>query len=263
MITTTRLIATATAVAVAVCLGATVAGGGDAGAAGATRERCDQPGPYDLPHGARTVDLDPANFTTHIDNPYWPMVPGTRWIYAETDPRGDRQRVRVTVTDRIRVVDGIRARVVHDVVTERGELVENTFDWYAQDSGDTVWYLGEFTREYEDGEVVSSEGSFEHGVDGAQAGVAVPAAPVPGCGYRQEYYAGEAEDRARVLSTRDDIVVHGHRYSDVLSTSDRVPLEPFVLEHKFYARGVGPVLTIEVSPGASREVLRRTTTLDR
>lgn len=220
-------------------------------------DRCAQPGPYELPHGDEPVDLDPADFTADIDNPYWPMQPGTRWVYRETDARGNRQRVEVTVTDRTRTIRGIQARVVHDVVSERGEPVEKTLDWYAQDSAGSIWYLGEFTREYGDGEAVSTEGSFEYGVDGAQAGVIVPAEPRPGCGYRQEYYQGQAEDRGRILSTRDDIKVSGERYRDVLATSDRVPLEPFVLEHKFYAKGVGPVLTVGVSPSESRESLVR------
>ena len=243
------LLTVAVAVAVAAALSPPV------GASAGRHPRCDQPGPYDLPHTSQPVDLDPADFTTEIDNPYWPMVPGTTWVYAETDPQGTRLRVEVTVTRRTRIIRGIEAVVVHDAVTEHGELVENTFDWYAQDSGGSIWYLGEHTREYEDGVVVSSAGSFEYGVDGAQAGIAVPAAPVAGCSYRQEYYDGEAEDRARVLTVRDDIRVRGHKYRDVLTTSDRVPLEPFVLEHKFYARGVGPVLAVEVSPGATREVL--------
>ncbi len=224
-------------------------------AADAGQARCEQPGPYPLPHGAEPVDLDPADFSTHIDNPYWPMSPGTRWEYVETNSDGSREHVTVTVTHRTRTIRGIEARVVHDVVHEHGQLVENTVDWYAQDSGGTIWYLGEFTREYEDGEVVSTDGSFEYGVDGAQAGVAVPASPVAGCGYRQEYYEGQAEDRGRVLTTRDRIKVHGEAYRSVLTTSDRVPLEPFVLEHKFYAVGVGPVLSVGVSPRGSREVL--------
>ena len=144
----------------------------------AHRARCEQPGPYDLPHGSQRVDLDPADFTHRIDNPYWPMRPGTRWVYRETESDGARLRVEVTVTHRTRTIRGIEARVVHDVVTERGELVENTFDWYAQDAGGSIWYLGEFTREYEDGEVVSTDGSFEYGRDGAQAGVVVPALAV-------------------------------------------------------------------------------------
>ncbi len=230
---------------------------GSSAVSGSAPNRCDQPGPYDLPHGSETVDLDPAEFTTDIDNPYWPMTPGNRWVFTETAPDGTRQHIDIVVTRRTRMISGIEARVVHDVATEHGELVENTYDWYAQDSGGTIWYLGEFTREYEDGEVVSTAGSFEHGADGAQAGVAVPAKPTPGCSYRQEYSAGVAEDRGRTLTTKDDIKVRGVRYRDVLSTSDRTPLEPFVLEHKFYASGVGPVEAVEVSPGASREVLVR------
>lgn len=216
-------------------------------------QRCEQPGLYQLPHGSEPVDLDPANFTTHIDNRYWPMVPGTRWEYRETEG-GGRTHIEVTVTHRTKLIRGIEARVVHDVATEHGEVVENTFDWYAQDAGGTIWYLGEDTRAYDDGQV-STAGSFEYGVDGAQAGVAVPASPVTGCGYRQEYYQAEAEDRGRVLTTKDEIKAHGEAYRQVLTTSDRTPLEPFVLEHKLYAAGVGPVLSVGVSPHGAREVL--------
>src|SRR5918995_5360128 len=143
----------------------------------------------------------PDSFSTKIDNPYWPMRPGSRWVYRETDSEGARQRVVVTVTDRTRLIaNGVTARVVHDVVRRRGELVEVTDDWYAQDDAGNVWYLGEDTTEYEDGRPVSTEGSFEAGVDGAQAGGVMPARPRRGMRYRQEHYAGHAEDRARVVS---------------------------------------------------------------
>jgi len=221
----------------------------------APADRCDQPGPYELPHTDDTVHLDPADFTTEIDNPYWPMRVGTTWVYGETEPDGTRKRVEIVVTDRTRTIGGIEARVVHDVVTEGGEIIENTFDWYAQDAGGNLWYLGEFTREYENGVPVNTEGSWEHGVDGAQAGVAIPAQPRAGCSYRQEYYEGVAEDKGRILTTRDDVKVRGARYRDVLTTSDRVPLDPFTLEHKFYAPGVGPVLSAGVSPDGAREEL--------
>lgn len=231
--------------------------GAEAGPTASHRPSCAQPGPYELPHGSQTVDLDPADFSARITNQYWPMAPGTRWVYAETESNGARLRVVVTVTHRTREIAGIDARVVRDVVTEQGEIVEKTFDWYAQDSGGSVWYLGEFTREYENGEPVSTEGSFEHGVDGAQAGVVVPARPVPGCSYRQQYYEGEAEDRGRILTVKDDIKVRGQQYRNLMTTSDRVPTEPFVLEHKFYAPRVGPVLAVGVSPTGSREELVR------
>ena len=145
MTTTTlrrSLLAGTAAAMLASLAGATWVNGADAAPGSATADqrghtRCAQPGPYDLPHGAQPVDLDPAEFTTTIDNPYWPMKPGTTWTFRETDAQGSQQRIEVRVTHRTRTIRGIEARVVHDVVTERGELVENTFDWYAQDSGGT------------------------------------------------------------------------------------------------------------------------------
>ena len=130
-----------------------------------------------LPQGSDPVTMNPADFTTTIDNPYLPLRPGTRWIYRETDPDGTRQRVVVTVTNRTkRIANGITARVVTDVVTERGRGVVVTDDWYAHDRAGDVWYLSEHTTEYENGKPKTTRGSFEAGVKGAQAGVALPAA---------------------------------------------------------------------------------------
>jgi hypothetical protein len=213
-----------------------------------------------LPQGSEPVRLDPAEFTTRIDNPWWPMRVGTRWIYRETAPDGTRQRVVVTVTTRKkRIANGVAARVVHDVVTEKGKLVEVTDDWYAQDRAGNIWYLGEATKEYEDGKFKSTAGSFEAGVDGAQAGVIMPAKPRPGQRYRQEYYKGQAEDKGTIVSLREQAEVpFGHfRRGRVLMTKDTNPLEPKVLEFKFYARGIGPVLAVGVSGGADREELVR------
>jgi hypothetical protein len=212
-----------------------------------------------LPTGSETVELDPAEFSTTIDNPYWPMRPGSRWIYRETDGEGGESRVEVTVTDRTKEIDGIEALVVHDVVTEDGEVKEDTFDWYAQDADGNIWYLGEDTKEFEDGKVVSTEGSWEAGVDGAQAGVLLPADPEVGMRYRQEYYEGEAEDAGEVLSLDEQVRVPYGSFDHVLKTKDTTPLEPDVLEHKFYARDVGPVLAVSVSGGGGREELVRFT----
>jgi hypothetical protein len=212
-----------------------------------------------LPQGSEQVELDPADFTTTIDNPYWPMAPGSRWVYREVDAEGGKKRVEVTVTKRTKTVMGIEARVVHDVVTEGGDLVEDTYDWYAQDADGTVWYLGEDTKEFENGKVKSTEGSWEAGVDGAQAGIVMPAAPRVGMKYRQEYYAGEAEDRGEILSLSEKATVPFDSFEQVLMTKDTTPLDPKVLEHKFYARGVGPVLAISLSGGSDREELVRFT----
>ena len=208
-----------------------------------------------LPQGDEPVELDPADFTTEIDNPYWPMRQGTRWVYRETGPDGTEQRVVVAVTGDTREVMGIEARVVHDAVTEDGELVEDTFDWYAQDADGNVWYLGEDTKEYEDGKVATTAGSWEAGVDGALPGVIVPADPEAGLAYRQEHYAGEAEDEAEVLSVDEKAEVPLGRYEHALLTKETTPLEPDVLELKLYARGVGPVLAVTLSGGSDREEL--------
>jgi ketosteroid isomerase-like protein len=215
-----------------------------------------KPAAAPLPQGAERVELDPADFTTEIDNPYFPAQPGAKWVYRETDSEGTVQRVVVEVTDRTkRIANGVEARVVRDTVTEDGEPVEVTDDWYAQDRDGNVWYLGEATTEYENGKPKTTAGSFEAGRDGAQAGVIMPAEPRPGLAYRQEYYAGEAEDKAEVIRTDDQAEVPFGHFTGVLTTRDVNPLEPKVLEYKFYARGVGAVLAVSVSGGSDREEL--------
>ena len=201
----------------------------------------------DLPQGSEPVELDPAEFTTRIDNPYWPMSPGDKWVYSETDTEGTEQRVEVTVTNRTKqIANGVEARVVRDVVSN-GEPIEITDDWYAQDSEGNIWYLGEKTAEYENGKLVTRAGSFEAGVDGAQPGIIMPANPSPGQTYRQEYYEGKAEDRGEVLALDRQAEVPAGHYPRTVLINDLNPLEPKVSELKFYAKGVGPVLAVSVS----------------
>jgi hypothetical protein len=209
-----------------------------------------------LPQGSESVELDPAEFTAEIDNPYWPMSVGSRWVYSETDSEGAEQRVVVTVTDRTKeIANGIEARVVHDEVTEDGVPTEVTDDWYAQDAEGNLWYMGEDTREYENGKPASTSGSFEAGVDGAQPGIIMPAHPEVGQTYRQEYYEGEAEDAGAIVKVDAQAEVPFGHFAPVVMTQDTNPLEPKVLEFKFYAEGVGPVLADSVSGGSDREEL--------
>ena len=239
---------TAAAAALALLAGGCGDEDGDGGEAGAG-----------LPQGSERVELDPARFTTRIDNPWWPMAPGMRWTYSETDTEGSEQRVEVTVTSATkRIANGVTARVVRDTVTEDGEVVEDTFDWYAQDAEGNVWYLGEETKEFEEGRATTSAGSFEAGVDGAQAGIVVPAHPEVGMAYRQEYYRGEAEDNGEILSLDEMAEVPAGRFDEVLLTKDTNAIEPHVLEYKLYARGTGPVLAVGVSggPGSREELIR-------
>ena len=211
-----------------------------------------------LPQGSEAVTLNPTDFSTTIDNPYWPMTPGSRWVYRETRPDGSRQRVVITVTHRTRkVANGITARIVRDVASEHGRTVEATDDLYAQDKAGNVWYLGEDTAEYRNGKVVSRHGSFEAGVDGAQPGIQMPADPQPGLSYRQEYRKGEAEDNATVVTIGQELVDVPFRFAtrDVLMIRERNPLEPRLQELKFYARGVGLLLAMHTDREASREEL--------
>ena len=210
-----------------------------------------------LPRGSDPVDLDPADFTTRIDNPYFPLTPGGRtggkWVYRGREG-GQNVRVEVNVTSAKREIEGISAVVVEDVVTGSGGLIEKTFDWYAQDSAGNVWYLGEDTKEYEGGRAVSTAGSWESGVDGAEAGIIMPAQPHVGLAYRQEYYEGEAEDDARVVALNESAEVPVGSFDGVLKTRDTTPLEPNLVEFKYYAKGVGLVLK-EAASGAGREEL--------
>jgi hypothetical protein len=214
------------------------------------------PPSFALPQGSEPVALDPALFAgVALDHPYWPMTTGNRWIYRETDAEGAEQRVEVTVTGETKEILGIPATVVHDIVTADGETIEDTLDWYAQDSLGNLWYLGEDTKEYENGEVVSTEGSWEAGVDRAQPGIILPADPQVGQAYRQEYYAGQAEDAAEIVSRDARVEVPFGTFDNVVETRDFTPLDPDVEEHKFYARGVGPVEVRQTSGGSSHEVL--------
>ena len=211
-----------------------------------------------LPQGSDPVQLDPADFSTKIDNPYWPMAPGDRWVYRETDTTGTNQTVVIEVTDKTKTIaNGIEARVIRDTVTENGAPVEVTDDWYAQDKAGNIWYLGEDTAEYKNGKVTTRAGSFEAGVDGAQPGIAMPANPEPGLSYRQEYYKGEAEDKASVITVGEEQVQvpFGYFNKDVLMTRDLVPLEPKVQELKFYAPNVGPLLSVHTDGAGGRAEL--------
>jgi hypothetical protein len=242
----TLVIAAAAALLVSGC-------GNDEGTRGAATR------PYALPKSDEPVELDPSDFVPAIDTPYWPMAPGSKWVYREVADDGSRQRVEVTVTNRTKTILGIAATVVHDRVTEDGELVEDTDDWYAQDKWGGLWYLGEDTTEFEDGKPAGKHGSWEAGVDGAQPGLIIPPSPEVGMSYRQEFYAGEAEDLGRILSLDELVEVPFGSYDEVLMTRDWTPLEPEVLEHKFYAKGVGPVLALGLSGGVGREELIRFT----
>jgi hypothetical protein len=192
--------------------------------------------------------INPADFVAEIDNPYFPLKPGTTFIYqGETEDGTERNEV--AVTDKTKNILGVTCTVVWDKVWLEGELIEATYDWYAQDKGGNVWYFGEDSKEYENGKVVSAKGSWEAGVDSAKPGIIMKANPQIGNSYRQEYYKGEAEDMAEVLSLNESVSVPYGSFENCLKTKDWTPLEPDVVEHKYYAPGVGVVLEVMVEGG--------------
>jgi hypothetical protein len=191
-------------------------------------------------HGTYSPSIDPANFVQTIDNPYWPLEPGTTYTYdgvRGTTPQTDVE----VVTHQPNVILGITSTVVRDTVSEHGAAVERTFDWYAQDKEGNVWYMGEDSFELKGGRFVKAGDSWESGVDGAQPGIIMPANPQPGEAYRQEYYPpGEALDEARVLSLSGSVQVPYGSFNALLVTSERSPLEPQT-EQKYYALGLGEI----------------------
>ena len=192
---------------------------------------------------AYSPDINPADFSTKIDNKYFPLKPGTTFVYRGKTKDATEGDVVAVTSDTKRIM-GVECVVVDDRVTEDGELTEQTYDWYAQDKEGNVWYFGEDSKEYENGKVKSTEGSWQAGKDGAEPGIIMPANPEVGHTYRQEYYKGEAEDMAKVLSRDESTTVPYGSFDHVLMTNEWTPLEPNIAEHKYYAAGVGNVLEV-------------------
>jgi hypothetical protein len=198
-------------------------------------------------HGQR------SGFTARVDNPWFPLRPGTTLVYRGVKD-GTPSRDVVRVTSRTRTIDGAACVSVSDRLYERGRLEERTTDWYTQDAHGNVWYYGEDTAELDpSGRVKTTEGTWLAGRDGAKPGIYMPAHPRVGDAGRQEYYKGHAEDHFVVLSLRARVRWPGA--SGALLTKETTPLEPAVVDHKYYVRGVGTVLEETVKGGVERNTL--------
>jgi hypothetical protein len=228
-------------------------GGGDTGTStGATSDVPPVVDPGD--GGSYAPDISADDFVEGVDHPYLPLRPGARWVY-EGVADGETERTEVVVTDERKDVFGVSAVVVRDTVSVDGEVVEDTYDWFAQDTDGNVWYLGEASQDYEDGQPAGTAGSWEAGVDGALPGIVMPAEPKVGDAFRQEYDVGEAEDMAEIIDDGASVEVPAGRFDGVLVTEDWNPLEPDVVEQKYYAEGVGLVLEEKVAGDEGRSEL--------
>ena len=213
---------------------------------GSTPDRADPTGVDELV--IPTPSPDPADFARSIDNPWLPLTPGNRWAYRVTSEEGPAT-ITVTVLDRPRVVAGVTTTVVRDVArAEDATVLEETLGWFAQDRAGNVWQFGEDTTSY-DGRRPSKDVSWEAGVGGAMAGIAMLAEPRLGDGYLQAYDRGEAEDQATVIGFGVTQTVPAGTFRDLLETEESTPLEPGLVERRLYARGVGLVHQVLISGG--------------
>ena len=232
-------------------------GAAGCGSSGSSKPAAQTPTRSALPQRARVISYHPkivaARFTANITNRYFPIARGKTFIYAGTKD-GAPERVEMKILHTTRTILGVPCVVISDVVTSNYTLVEKTTDWYSQDSAGNVWYFGEDTKEYKNGVVTSTAGTWEAGVDNAQPGIAMKAAPKPGPAYRQEYRPGIAEDMAKILTTTATRRVPLGKLHNVLQTYDTDPLNPNKLEHKWFAPGVGMIEAIRWGGGHNEHI---------
>lgn len=188
--------------------------------------------------------ISAEQFLSTVDNPYFNLSPGRAWVYEGVNDEGKKIKIEVSVEPEPKTILGIAVTVVRDVVYEDGEKVEDTKDWYAQDKEGNVWYLGEDSKEFENGVAVNTHGSWEAGKEGAKGikakpGIIMLANPQVGYAYRQEYLPGEAEDMAQILRVNQEVRIGLGSYKNCITTKDWTPLEPEVVEQKDYCQEVG------------------------
>jgi hypothetical protein len=199
-----------------------------------------------------------SDFSTHIDNQWFPLKPGTRYVYTGVK-NGTSSRDVMTVTHQTKTIDGVRCVAIDDRLYLRGRLGERTTDWYSQDNQGNVWYFGENTAELDArGHVTSTEGTWTTGVHGAKAGIYMPAHPHVGQAAQQEYYKGHASDQFKVIGLFG--TVNNPATKNWLLTQETTPLEPGTVDHKMYVRGIGTVLEQTQKGGNERNELISVTT---
>ena len=193
------------------------------------------------------VSLSKFTNSTNVTNPYFPVPSGKKYIYeGQTEDVLERiEEIRLATT---KIILGIKCIIVNFKAYENGKLIEEAFDWYAQDNIGNVWYFGEAVDNYNpDGSFKDHEGSWEAGVDGAKPGIIMPANPRTGMKYREEYYPGEAEDEAQILSTKKTVTIPLGTYNNCIKTRNWTRLERGINENKYYAPGVGLIKEVNLS----------------
>jgi hypothetical protein len=231
-------------VAATAIVAAALSGCGSSGGDSATQQTTN-PAPV---HGTYSPTIDPANFSSTVDNRYFPLTPGSVTRAEGVAEDGKTPQVdKSVVTNQTKTILGVDCVVVHDTVSSQGRPVERTDDWYTQDSQGNVWYFGEDSFDYKHGHFVKNSGSWQAGVNGAQPGIIMESDPQPGDAYRQEYYRGHALDQAKVLSSGGAVKVPYKSFPQTLGTIEHTSLEPGIKEKKWYAAGIGEIKSADVS----------------
>ena len=210
---------------------------------------------FTSPVQSATMEFNKTNFHNplKIDNKYFPLEPGTTMIYKGTSEDGEPTRDVFVVTNDTKEILGISTRIVHDDAYVKDEHEETTDDWFAQDDNGNVWYMGEYTTDLtKDG---SHEGSWEAGKKGAMAGIVMEVQPKVGDKYDQEVAKDVAEDKGAILSVNEKVCVPYGCFSNVLQTEDINPLEPEIVENKYYAQDIGYIKGVMVKGGEEVETL--------
>lgn len=208
-----------------------------------------------LDKGSYNLVINPSNFVSKINNPYHTLTPEKSYTYQAETEEGTEKNI-VVVTDKTKEILGVTTIVVWDRVWLDEELIEETYDWYVQDKEGNVWYFGEDSKEYEDGKVVSTEGSWEAGVNEAEPGIVMEANPKIGDSYRQEYYKGEAEDMADVIALNESVTVPYGTFKNCLKTRDWSKIDSTLNEYKYYCSDVNAVvLEVVVDSGERTELI--------
>jgi hypothetical protein len=198
--------------------------------------------------------IDPAHFVSGVSNPYFPLIPGTKFIYEGQTPDG-LEHDEFFVTHNTKMILGVTCVEVHDTVLTDGQLTEDTLDWFAQDRDGNVWYFGENTHELVDGLISTIKGTFVAGQDGAKPGIVMKAHPMIGDFYAQEFSLGNAEDYAETVGLTETVNVPAGSFNSCLKSKETTPLEPDLVEYKYYAPNVGNVLTVDGVSGARTELI--------
>ena len=218
------------------------------GCSGGTKKNSESGKPKEAEYNPK---IDPKDFVSKIDNKYFTLAPGRKFIYEGKTSAGT-ERIEVIVTDESKRVMGVTATVVRDTAWLEGELIEDTKDWFAQDKEGNVWYFGEETKEYEKNKVVSTKGSWEAGVDDAKPGIVMPASPKVGDSYRQEYFKGEAEDMGDIVALDRKVTVKYGTFENCLQTRDWSKIEKSLNEYKYYSPDIGFVVLEKAVKGKER-----------